>query len=98
MGLAMWKIVASPAIALLAVVGIGSAAAQTPPPLEPAAKQREATLPPAANPRKHKTRHVSRHHRRRLAGSFKCFGHEWRPFPARDPNGYFYTPRGGGIC
>jgi hypothetical protein len=94
----MWKIFAAPVVALVLEIGLGSAAAQTPPPREPAVKQGEASPIPAASPRKHKTRHAARDDRRHLAGSFKCFGHEWRPFPTRDPNGYFDAPRGGGIC
>ena len=103
----MWKIVASSTLALLiaAASSIGGAMAQTPQPREPAAQPREATPSPTvgkpektAGPRKRKARHASRHKLRRHAGSFKCFGHEWRAFPTRDPNGYFYTPPGGGIC
>jgi hypothetical protein len=42
-------------------------------------------------------RHAVRHKWRRHV-SFRCFGSEWRPFPTRDPNGYFYAPARGGIC
>jgi hypothetical protein len=103
----MWKIVALSALVLLSAVGgtIGDAVAQTSQPREPAAQPREATATPkaaprtkSASPRKRKTRHASRRHGRRHAAAFKCFGQEWRPFPTRDPKGYFYTPAGRGIC
>jgi hypothetical protein len=89
----MWKTVALSALALLVAVAgtVGSATAQTPQPREPATQPREAT------PSSTKTRHAA-HQWRRHAGASKCFAHEWRAFPTRDPNGYFYTPPGGGIC
>ncbi len=103
----MWKIGALFALALLAELGtpIGSVTAQTvqpaPPTTQPPAP---APFPTAKKPtqraslHKRKTRHAARHSRRRHVAAFKCFGHQWRPFPTRDPNGYFYTPPGGGIC
>jgi hypothetical protein len=103
----MWKITALSALALLAALGstVGGAIAQPPPPRERTAQPRAATpAPPAAqpaksaSPRKRTRRHASRHHKRRHAASFKCFAHEWRAFPTRDRNGYFYTPPGGGVC
>ena len=114
-GLAMWKIVALSAAALLVAVGspIGGATAQAPqppapttqPPPAPATQPRAAAPAPAvdkpakvASPRMRKARHASRHHKRRHTAALRCFGHEWRPFPTRDPKGYFYAPAGGGIC
>ena len=98
----MWKIVTLSALALLAALGstVGGATAQTPPPSAPAATPSPAATQPAkvASLRKRTPRHASRHHVRRHAASFKCFGQEWRAFPTRDPKGYFYTPPGGGIC
>ena len=103
----MWKIVALSAVALFVLVGspIGDATAQTPQPAAPTTQPRAAAPSPTADkpakiasPRKRKTQRASRHHRRRHAAAFKCFGYEWRPFPTRDPKGYFYTPPGGGIC
>jgi hypothetical protein len=103
----MWKIIVSSAAALLTAVGIAasSAAAQTPQPPAPTTQPRAAAPASrvdkptrAARLRKHKSRYVSRHPKRRHAAAFKCFGYQWRPFPTRDPKGYFYTPPGGGIC
>jgi hypothetical protein len=90
----MWKIVALSTLTLLAAAGttLGCAAAQTPQPREPVTRPGEATPAPT------KARHASRHKWRRHARAPKCFAHEWRAFPTRDPNGYFYTPPGGGIC
>ena len=95
----MWKIVALSALALLAALGstVDGATAQTPPPSAPAATPTGSRSREVA-PGKRTPRHASRHHRRRHAASFKCFGQEWRAFPTRDPKGYFYTPPGGGIC
>ena len=103
----MWKIVALSAAALLVAVGspIGGATAQTPQPPAPTTQPRAAAPAPTAakpakiaSPRMRKTRHASRHHKRRYTAAIRCFGHEWRPFPTRDPKGYFYAPAGGGIC
>ena len=103
----MWKLVASSTLALLVAVGnpVGGAIAQTPQPNAPAAQPSAAAPAPTAGtpektagPRKRKARHASHRKWRRHAGSFKCFGHEWRAFPTRNPNGYFYAPSGGGIC
>jgi hypothetical protein len=102
----MWKIAALSAVALLAALGapIGGATAQTPPPAAPTTQPRAAAPSPTADKPaktarhyKRKTRHASRHKRRHTA-ALRCFGHEWRPFPTRDPKGYFYAPAGGGIC
>ena len=70
----MWKIVALSAAALLVAVGspIGGATAQTPQPPAPTTQPRAATPAPTAakpakiaSPRMRKTRHASRHHKRR---------------------------------
>jgi len=101
----MWKIIAISAVALLVASPIGGATAQTPQPAAPATQPPTASPSPTADkpgkvaaPRKGKTRHARRHHKRRHVAAFRCFGHEWRPFPTRDPKGYFYAPAGGGIC
>ena len=99
----MWKLAALSALALLAAVGAtaGAATARTP----FSTQLREAGLSPAATGqvrisdlRKRKIRGVSRHRLRGHAGTFKCFAHEWRAFPTRDRDGYFFTPPGGGVC
>jgi hypothetical protein len=89
----MWKIVTSSTFALLVAYAtpIGSAIAQTP---QPAA--RAAIQPATATPRYRRIRYAARQRWRRHA--YGCFASEWRPFPTRDPNGYFYAPPGGGIC
>jgi hypothetical protein len=101
----MWKIAASSTFALLVACAtpLGSAIAQAPQPAAPAAQPPAATSPPkAATPEKtaaprRRVRHAARHKWRRHA-AFRCFGSEWRAFPTRDPNGYFYAPGRGGIC
>jgi hypothetical protein len=91
-------------VALAALVALGSTIgdvfAQTPQPGAPAAAPAPAVTKggKVASPSKRMPRHTARHHRRRHAASPKCFAHEWRAFPVRDPRGYFYTPPGGGIC
>jgi hypothetical protein len=99
----MWKIAASSTIALLLACStpIGFVMAQAPqppaaqPPATPSAKV--TTPEKVAAPRTRVVRHAVRHKWRRHV-SFRCFGSEWRPFPTRDPNGYFYAPARGGIC
>jgi hypothetical protein len=97
----MWKIAALSTFALLVVLADpnGGASAQTPSPTAqpPAAAPAAATPEKAAAPRKRAVRHAA-HHKWRRHASFKCFGSEWRAFPTRDPNGYFYAPGRGGIC
>jgi len=97
----MWKIATLSTFALLVVLADpnGGAIAQAPPPAAPppAAAPAAATPEKAATPRRRAVRHAARYKLRRHA-SFKCFGSEWRAFPTRDPNGYFYAPGRGGIC
>ena len=94
--------IASAALAALVALGstVGDVFAQTPQPGAPSAAPAPAATKggKVASPRKRMPRHTARHHRRRHAASHKCFAHEWRAFPMRDPTGYFYTPPGGGIC
>lgn len=100
----MWKIATSLTAALLiAAAALDSAAAQSSQPAAPAAQPPAATPAPKAEPvktvapRRRKVRHAARHRWHRRV-SFRCFGSEWRAFPTRDPNGYFYAPGRGGIC
>ena len=102
----MWKAVALSALALSVAAGsmVGSAAAQAPTSISASPHPRAgkssptATRGKAAGPRKHKARRAAPHSRHRHVASSRCFAHEWRAFPTRDPDGYFYTPPGGGIC